>query len=95
MPGGAPVAAEEKGSVMVRLGRIDTLERSVRGLASSTDGRSRTAWFSWTDAETGESLRVELWGSPDFLSELESIGFERLSEEASAAQRVALGEETV
>jgi len=79
----------------MRLGRIDTLERSVRGLASSTGGGSRTAWFSWTDAETGESLRVELWGSPDFLEELESIGFERLTEEACATHRVALGEEAV
>lgn len=79
----------------MKLGRIDTLERSVRGLAGSTDGRSRTAWFSWTDAETGESLRVELWGSPDFLEELESIGFERLTEEASATHRVALGEAAV
>jgi hypothetical protein len=80
---------------MVKLGRIDTLERSVQGLASSRDGRSRTAWFSWTDAETGESLRVELWGSPAFLAELESIGFERLTEEATATYRVVLGEETV
>ncbi len=79
----------------MKLGRIDTLQRSVRGLASSRDLGSRTAWFSWTDAETGESLRVELWGSPDFLEELESIGFERLPEEASATRRVALGEEPV
>ena len=36
----------------------------------------RPAAFLWTDPETGERLRVELWSSAPFLSELEAIGFE-------------------
>jgi len=34
---------------------------------------------TWTDAETGESFIVHLTSSPDYLAQLETVGFEHLA----------------
>ncbi len=53
--------------------------KSARGNTRSSDrSKPRPAWYHWTDPETGERLRVELWSSEAFLAELELAGFEPL-----------------
>ncbi len=53
--------------------------RSARGNTRSSDhSKPRPAWYHWTDPETGERLRVELWSSEAFLAGLELAGFEPL-----------------
>lgn len=48
------------------------------------DGAKRAGWrqaaLRWTDPESGESLYLELAGPAEWIEELRSQGFERLSD---------------
>ncbi len=62
--------------------------RSARGNTRSSDRTTpRPAWYHWTDPETGERLRVELWSSEAFLAGLESAGFEPFRGGSDAIER--------
>ena len=64
----------------------DDCTRAASGTTRSTDGTPRRpAWFDWTDPVTRERLRVELWGSEDFLASLEAAGFVRVRGWSGAA----------
>ena len=64
-------------------------------VGSSRGGALSPTRLCWTDRETGERLEVELWSSPAFRAELESIGFESVFGRDDAADLAALGEEAV
>lgn len=76
--------------------RFGELRRSAQGrVGSSRGGPLSPTRLCWLDPDTGERLEVELWSSPAFRAELESIGFESAVRRDDAARWAALGEEAV
>ena len=51
--------------------------KAARGNALTSDGEPLLpARLHWTDPDTGDRLRIDLWGSEAFLVGLASLGFE-------------------
>ncbi|MDA1267236.1 MAG: hypothetical protein O2816_19315 [Planctomycetota bacterium] len=61
--------------------------RPASGTTRTSDGTSpRQAWLHWTDPETGDRIRVELWSSASFLEGLKSRGFEDAHEHQGSSR---------
>lgn len=62
-----------------------SIDRATQTRAQASRVReTRPFLLSWMDRESGEELRIEMWGSRDFLHELLALGFEARAQDDRA-----------